>query len=382
MTQTQIVPTILVVDDTKENLQVIAGILGEGYKVRVATSGAKALSIAESAPVPDLILLDVMMPEMDGHQVLRILKSQAHTQGIPVIFVTAMDGSGDEELGLSLGAVDYITKPVQPAILLARVKTHLELKAARDVLENQNVILDREVQRQTFELDLIKDVSLMALSTLAEARDNETGNHLFRTQAYIELLMGRLLGHPRFSELSDEAYRQRVAHAAPLHDIGKVGVPDTILLKPGKLTDEEFSVMKRHSQIGADAITAAIARVVAMKGVSLDSVASGSALAFLDMAKQIAVSHHEKWDGSGYPNKLAGDEIPLSGRLMALADVFDALSSRRPYKEAFPRDKVVPIILQGRGTHFDPDIVDAFEAMQDKFFEIAVLYEDKEGDLQ
>ena len=361
--------TVLVVDDTKENLTVIGQLLRPYFHVRVANSGQRALQAVETAPQPDLILLDVMMPEMDGYQVLQALRAQPHLQHIPVIFVTAMDGAEDEERGLSLGAVDYVTKPIKPALLLARVRAHLELKKARDRLSDQNAYLDAEVHRRMAENEMIKDFSLNAMATLAEKRDNETGNHLHRTQAYIEALMERLKSHPRFQDaLATLEQRQRIAKAAPLHDIGKVGIPDAILLKPGKLTSEEFEIMKTHAAIGAQAIGDAMKRV-------LVTPAAGP-LAFLETAQEIAGSHHEKWDGSGYPQGLSGDAIPLSARLMALADVFDALMSRRHYKPAFSLEDTVQIIVDGRGKHFDPDIVDAFTALVDVFTDIADRYAD------
>ncbi|MFM2036682.1 MAG: hypothetical protein RL459_1947 [Pseudomonadota bacterium] len=361
--------TVLVVDDTKENLTVIGQLLRPYFHVRVANSGLRALQVVDTAPQPDLILLDVMMPEMDGYQVLQSLRAQPHLQHIPVIFVTAMDGADDEERGLSLGAVDYVTKPIKPALLLARVRAHLELKKARDRLSDQNAFLDAEVHRRMAENETIKDFSLKAMATLAEKRDNETGNHLHRTQAYIEALMGTLKTHPRFSEaLATEDQRQRIAKAAPLHDIGKVGIPDSILLKPGKLTPEEFEIMKTHAAIGAQAIGEA------MQQVNVTDAAGP--LAFLETAQHIAASHHEKWDGSGYPQGLSGDAIPLCARLMALADVFDALMSRRHYKPAFSLQDTVQIIVDGRGKHFDPDIVDAFTGLIDTFTDIAERYVD------
>ena len=371
--------TILVVDDTKENLTIIGQLLQPHYHVRVANSGLRAIRVAQSEPRPDLILLDVMMPEMDGYQVINELRASPLTRDIPVIFVTAMDADDDEERGLSLGAVDYVAKPIRPAILLARVRTQLELKEARDWLANQNLRLEREIRRRMAENELVKDVSLHALAMLAEKRDNETGNHLHRTQGYIAVLMERLRQHPRFAaELSDAALCERIVKATPLHDIGKVGIPDAILLKPGKLNDHEFEVMKAHAMIGADAIGEAIERVGKERGQPVSDAAepADSPLAFLYVARQIAAAHHEKWDGSGYPFGLAGEEIPLGARLMALADVFDALVSVRHYKDAFPFELATSIIREGRGTHFDPDIVDAFVASLDEFVEVAARYND------
>ena len=366
-------PTILAVDDTRENLMVIGQLLQPYYHVRVANSGPRALKAVASSPRPDLILLDVMMPEMDGYEVIAELRADPQTHDIPVIFVTAIDTDEDEELGLSLGAVDYVTKPIKPAILLARVRAHLELKQARDWLADQNAYLEAEVRRRVTDNELIKDVSLHSLALLAEKRDNETGNHLHRTQAYIETLMERLCSHPRFApELANAAQRQRIAKAAPLHDIGKVGIPDAILLKPGKLTAEEFEIMKTHAAIGADTIGEAIKRVSHRAG----GETMDAPLAFLDAARQIAGGHHEKWDGSGYPKGLAGEAIPVAARLMALADVFDALISRRHYKEAFPLERTVGIITEGRGNHFDPDIVDAFLVLIDEFVRIVERHAD------
>lgn len=369
--------TILVVDDTRENLTVITGLLSPNYRVRAVNSGIRALKAAETPPFPDLILLDVMMPEMDGYAVLTALRRNPQTNEIPVIFVTAMDADEDEEHGLKIGAVDYVTKPIRPAILLARVKTQLELKQSRDWLKDQNGYLEGEISRRMYENELIKDISLNALAALAEKRDNETGNHLHRTQAYVETLMQHVENHPRFSGQLSPAQQLLIAKAAPLHDIGKVGIPDAILLKPGRLTVEEFEIMKQHSQIGADAISQAIERVLAKTGSSAPvNIDLGTPLAFLEIARQIALFHHEKWDGGGYPLGLAGDEIPLPGRLMAIADVFDALTSKRHYKEAFPLDKTRSIILEGRGKHFDPDLVDAYLELEPLFVAIAQQYAD------
>ena len=367
---------VLVVDDAKENLTVIGELLEPRYRVRLALSGERALKVAQSEPRPDLILLDVMMPEMDGYEVLAQLRQIPATRDIPVIFVTAMDATEDEERGLHMGAVDYVTKPIRPAILLARVETHLELKQARDWLEDQNGYLEAEVSRRMRENELIKDVSLNALAMLAEKRDNETGNHLNRTRGYMEALMAHLKAHPRFCDYLQDRLRLLIAKATPLHDIGKVRIPDQILLKPGRLTTEEFEVMKHHSQIGADAIEEAIRHVVGERADLPDLLQADSPLAFLEVARQIALYHHEKWDGSGYPAALAGDDIPICARLMALADVFDALTCRRHYKEPFPADKVQAIILEGRGKHFDPDIVDAFFELKDQFIAIAQRYPD------
>jgi len=358
-------PAVLVVDDMPENLAVLGELLQSDYRVRVANSGRRALEVAVSAPQPDLILLDVMMPELDGYDVLKILQGDAATRDIPVIFVTAMDASADEERGFALGAVDYIHKPIKPAVVLARVRTQLELKAARDNLRGQNAWLEREVARRMRENLIVQDVSMRALASLAETRDNETGNHIRRTQAYVEVLAKTLAAQPKNSGLRADGLIDIIVKAAPLHDIGKVGIPDHILLKPGPLTPDEWEIMKSHARLGAEAIEEA-----------LEGEEDHAPLAFLHIAMDIAHSHHEKWDGSGYPEGLKGIVIPMPARLMAVADVFDALISRRVYKAPMAFDEAADIIRAGSGAHFDPDIVAAFEARLDDFRRIAERYAD------
>jgi len=364
-------PTVLVVDDTPANLGLMGDLLAPHFRVRVANSGPRALAIAAAQPQPDIILLDIMMPGMDGYETLQHLQASPTTASIPVMFVTAMSGDDDEFKGLELGAVDYISKPVRPAILLARLRTQLELKRARDALRNQNERLELEVARRTRETELVKDVSLHALAQLAEKRDNETGLHLARTQSYVRALADHLAHHPRFAHALTPPQRDLIARAAPLHDIGKVGIPDAILLKPGKLTPEEFEVMKSHAQLGADALADAIAKVKQQRANDPDLPQNDRALGFLWVAHDVAQSHHERWDGSGYPRGLKGDEIPVPARLMALADVYDALISRRHYKKAFAPHEVDALLEQGRGTHFDPDVVDAYFALHEQFAAIA-----------
>ncbi len=343
--------TLLVVDDVPENLTVLGELLQPYYRVRVANSGARALQVAASAPKPDLILLDVMMPGMDGYAVLSRLRDNPDTGG------------------LGLGAADYITKPVRPAIVLTRVRAQLELKQARDWLKDQNAFLEAEVARRMAENQLIQEISIRALARLAEIRDPETGNHLRRTQGYIRALANHLKAHPRFADaLQDATVIEVLVKSAPLHDIGKVGIPDHILLKPGKLTPEEWGIMKTHARLGFEAIEQA-------------ERDAEQPVAFLAVAKEIAHYHHEKWDGSGYPEGLAGEAIPLSARLMALADVFDALISRRVYKPPLSMDQAVSIISEGQGRHFDPDMVDAFFALRGEFETIAQRYADRDADL-
>ena len=361
--------TVLVVDDTADNLALMNRLLNDRYRVKLANSGQKALKIAQSETPPDLVLLDVMMPGMDGYEVCRRLKAEPKTRDIPVIFLTAKAEVEDEQSGLALGAVDYITKPISPPIVLARVETHLNLKKAADFLRDQNDYLEAEVQRRTMEITAIQDVTILAMASLAETRDSDTGNHIRRTQHYVKVMAKQLRQHPRFSETLTDAYVDMLFKSAPLHDIGKVGIPDRILLKPGRFTPDEFEIMKTHTTLGFDAIQHAEASL-------------GTRVAFLGMAKDIALYHQEKWDGSGYPKALAGEDIPLSARLMAVADVYDALISRRVYKEGMSHEKAVGIIAEGRGSHFDPDLVDAFMAAHDKFKAIAVRYGDDDSALQ
>ncbi len=350
--------TILIVDDNPENLTVLGEMLRTSYKVRAANSGERALQLAAQPPVPDLILLDVMMPRLSGYQVLEQLGQSHDTRDIPVIFTTAMSATEDEQRGLVLGAVDYITKPLRPAILLARVHTHLELKDARDRLRRDNAWLETEVARRMRENALIQEVTLRALARLAETRDNETGNHILRTQAYVLLLANLAWRHPRFAGELNEHNISLIAKSAPLHDIGKVGIPDRVLLKPGKLTPDEWVIMKTHARLGADAIARAEAD-------------TQQSMKFLAYAKQVALHHHERWDGSGYPDGLAGEAIPLAARLMAVADVFDALISPRVYKKALDFSAAHALMLAERGMHFDPDLLDAFIAGYEQFCDIA-----------
>lgn len=367
--------TILVVDDSPENLAVLGELLQPFYKVRVANRGERALRAAGSSPRPDLILLDVMMPEMDGYTVIERLRAAPETRDIPVIFITAMAETEDETRGLALGAVDYITKPIKPAIVLARVRTHLELKQARDHLANQNDWLEYEVARRMRENLLIQDLGVRALACLAEARDSDTGLHILRTQAYVEILANALRGHERFKDALAGAKLDMIIKAAPLHDIGKVGIPDTILLKPGRLTPEEYRIMQAHPIIGA----AAVAKAMQQASADAADLAPGQAVgafSFLQMAQEISIAHHEKWNGSGYPHGLAGDAIPVSARLMALADVYDALICRRVYKTPILPDEAFAIIRDGRATHFDPDVVDAFVAHRGEFEAVAARFAD------
>jgi putative two-component system response regulator len=357
-------PVVLVVDDSPSNLALMSALLKEQYRIKVANNGENALRAAAGSPVPDLVLLDVVMPGMDGYEVCRRLKAAPASANIPVIFLTSRTEVEDEEAGLALGAVDYIAKPVSPPIVLARVRTHLQLKASADFLRDQNAFLEQEVARRTREVQAIQDVTIHAMASLAETRDNETGNHIRRTQHYVRALALALRAQPRFADQLSDHWIELLFKSAPLHDIGKVGIPDSILLKPGPLTEEEFAIMKTHTVLGRDAIERAEREL----GTTVDA---------LSCAKEIAYGHQEKWDGSGYPEGLAGEAIPLAARLMAVADVYDALISRRVYKNPMSHADACRIILRGSGAHFDPDVVAGFEVIVDEFAAIARRYRDE-----
>ncbi|MCO7226902.1 two-component system response regulator [Pleionea sp. CnH1-48] len=306
--------TILIVDDQVENLKVMEQVLStEGYRIVFAKNGKDALDIAQKQQ-PDLILLDIMMPQMDGYTVCKHLKQAAELKHIPVIFVTTMNDTEDEKQGFEVGAVDYIEKPIQPGIVRARVKTHLSLVQMETLEETQRLIIER-------------------LGRAAEYRDNETGLHTIRMSRYSELL-ARRVGEP-------EDWCNLLLNAAPMHDVGKIGIPDHIMLKPAALTADEWEIMKTHSQIGAD-------------------ILGEHTSPLLTMARTVALTHHEKWDGSGYPRGLAGKEIPLEGRIVAVADVFDALTTQRPYKSAWPLEQALDYLKEQKGQHFDPELINVF----------------------
>ncbi|MFO7751637.1 MAG: response regulator [Desulfobacteraceae bacterium] len=345
---------ILVVDDSPSNIDVILEVLEELYVVIVATNGAEALSIVKKNR-PDLILLDIMMPDMNGYEVINLLKADERTNDIPVIFLTALDEVNDEVKGLDMGAVDYVVKPFSPKLLKRRVQNHIALKNHRDHLESL-------VSERTRMLNLTQDVTIESLGNLAEYRDQETGGHIKRTKNYVRALALGLREKKKYAKEMSDSHIELLTKSAPLHDIGKVGVPDSILMKPGKLTAREFEEMKEHTVYGRDIIRAS------EKNLGEDS--------FLSLARKIAYSHHEKWDGSGYPQGLIAEDIPLSGRIMAVADVYDALISKRVYKPPFPHKKAVEIIRKDRGGHFDPDVTDVFLQMEEQFRKIALEYAD------
>lgn len=347
---------ILAVDDTEANIDILVELLGDLYDISVAMNGESALEVIKEE-LPDLILLDIMMPGIDGYDVCKHLKENKETSHIPIIFLTALTNAREEEKGLNLGAVDYITKPFNPTLVKARVKNQLELKMLRDHLEDA-------VKQRTIQLELTQEITFESMGTLAEYRDPETGGHIKRTKNYIRVLAEKLKNHPKFSAFLSRENIEKLYKSAPLHDIGKVGIPDHILLKPGKLTGEEFDIMKEHTIYGRDAFKHA------EKKLGKNS--------FLHLALEMAESHQEKWDGSGYPNGWPGEQIPISGRLMAVADVYDALISKRIYKKALSHSIAVRIIQEGRGRHFDPDIVDAFMESTEDFRKIALRHADFE----
>ncbi len=339
--------SILVVDDTPENIDLLSEVLCDDYRIRVATSGERALKIVYSDDPPDLILLDIMMPGLSGLEICRRLKANPDRRRIPIIFVTAMSSVEDERIGLETGAVDYITKPISPPIVKARVRTHL-------ALYDQSRELERMVRQRTYELMTTRQQIIRRLGRAAEFKDNETGNHVLRMSHYARLIA-------EHCGLGSEA-TSILFNTAPMHDIGKIGIPDSILLKPGKLTTEEWKIMFQHPIMGAEII-----------GKHENDL--------LETARIIALTHHEKWDGSGYPQGLKGDSIPLEGRIVAIADVFDALVSERPYKKPVPLDDALAYMDSQAGIDFDPMLMQAFKAALPEILRIREIYADENGAL-
>ncbi|MFH1136777.1 MAG: two-component system response regulator [Pseudomonadota bacterium] len=348
MSEENLKPRVLVVDDVPTNIKVLKEVLASEYRISFAVNGPDALKIVFGDAPPDLVLLDVMMPGMDGYQVIRALKADFRARNIPVIFVTAKTEEEDEAKGFDLGAVDYITKPFSPAIVQARVRTHLELKRHRDHLEDLVRERTRELRDAQFEI-----VNRLAMA--AEFRDNETGQHVRRISHFC-VLFAQALG-------LDDKDRELLFHAATMHDVGKIGIPDHILLKPDRLDEDEFRIMKTHADLGAELL-------------------NGPSSALMTLARVIAWTHHEKWDGSGYPRGLKGEEIPLEGRITAICDVFDALTSSRPYKKAWSLEDAVEEIKKGRGRHFDPALVDIFLENLEEFLTVKKTYSDGHHSVQ
>jgi putative two-component system response regulator len=350
---------ILVVDDEPFYLDLLVELLSSQYSPFVAENGLQALDQAKSNQLPMLILLDVVMPEMDGYEVCKRFKSDPTTHDIPIIFLTGKSGVEDEMRGLELGAVDYIAKPISPPILLSRVRNHL-------ALAQQRIALEGLVTERTKQIEKAKDAVTFSMGALAEARDDETGFHLQRTRLYVKVIAENMSGLAKYSNKLTPKMIDLVVRAAPLHDIGKIGIPDNILRKAGRLTEEEKVTMSRHTLYGKQALEKAEKDI--------------GHTPYLEVAKQIAYCHHERWDGSGYPEGLSGDKIPISARIMAIADVYDALISKRHYKDAMSHREAIALMEKSRGTHFDPAIFDIFLQVSDKFFDIAERFKDRDVD--
>jgi len=351
-------PCILIVDDQPTNIQVLGKrLLIENYSIMAAMNGKIALEMAEEKK-PDLILLDIMMPEMSGFEVCEILKNNPKTQSIPIIFLTAKNDPDDIVKGFNLGAVDFVSKPFNYAELLSRIRTHTQLKLLKDNLELAVADRTKKLHNALNELKLIHNQlrgahyeTVKRLARAADYRDNETGMHILRMSHYSRIL-GKAMG-------MNEEESEQLQNASTMHDIGKIGIPDAILLKPGKLDKDEFEIMKNHSSIGAKLLS----------GIDSD---------LCRLAETIALTHHEKWDGKGYPNGISGKDIPLEGRIAAVADVFDALTSVRPYKKAWLLDDATNLLIQEKGQHFDPEIVDLFLDNKPEILHIKDQYADVE----
>ena len=372
-------PLLVALDDQPDNLLVLEACLSDDFDLKCFTQADKFFEFLAGESVPELILLDVVMPGMDGFSVCRQLKSEPRLREVPVIFLTSSNTSEDEVKALAIGAADFVHKPISAPVVLARVTSHLALHQAREMLRQQNETLEKLVEERTEKireqsLELLQrseqvvaaqSATISAFCSLVEARDNETGHHIRRTQYYVFALCNALRQHPRFAEELTPENVHLIFGSAPLHDIGKVGIPDRILLKPGKLDADEWKIMMTHVNLGEQAIAAA----------EID--AGGEATSFLRFAREIALSHHEKWDGSGYPQGLKGEQIPVSARLMAVADVYDALISERCYKPAFSHEKAMSILAEDNGRHFDPDVLAATLEIAGEFKEIAERFKDE-----
>ena len=351
-------------DDTLLNLRLLEDILSDqGYRVLALPRGDLALRAAKRHP-PDLVLLDIMMPEMDGFEVCRRLKADETLRDVPVLFLSALNDPASKVQAFAAGGVDYVSKPFHAEEVLARVQAHLSLRRMRLELERYSRHLEDLVEEKVREIADAQTATIVALSQLAETRDENTGAHIERTAAYCVLLAQALRGRRGF-EIIDDAFVENLHRAAPLHDIGKVGIPDSLLLKEGRLTPAEYGVMKTHTLIGVRTLQTALRHYP--KNL------------FLQMGVAIARSHHEKWDGTGYPDGLAGEAIPAAARIMAVADVSDALRSSRPYQEPFSHEESRFLILEGSGSHFDPSVVEAFEEAQDRFLEVSEEWREPES---
>jgi putative two-component system response regulator len=348
--------TIILVDDDPTNLAVGSDTLAEFYDVLTLNSGMRLLKILEKS-TPDLILLDIAMPEMNGYEVIKQLKSKTETAQIPVIFLTAKSDGKSELEGLSLGAIDYIAKPFSPPLLLKRIEVHLLVESQKQDLINFNNNLQEMVDAKTRTVVELQNAVLKTMAELVECRDNITGGHIDRTQRYLNVLLRALTKQGLYADETSKWDMELVLPSAQLHDVGKIAIRDGILKKPGKLTAEEFEEIKAHPIFGEKVIE--------------KIKQSTTEHAFLEYARVFAISHHEKWDGSGYPHGLKGENIPLLGRIMAFADVYDALVSERPYKKAFSHEEAVNIIVNDKGKHFDPVLVGLFLDVAEEFKRIA-----------
>lgn len=351
--------TIFLVDDNMTNLNIGKNVLKEYYNIMTLNSGQFLLKMLDKY-IPDLILLDIEMPEMDGYEVLTIIKSKMETKNIPVIFLTASNDSDSELKGLSIGAVDYITKPFSIPLLLKRVEWHLLIEQQKKELINYNNNLQELVDVKTKTVVELQNAMMKTMAEFVEFRDDITGGHIERTQGYLSVLINAMIEHGLYLEEASLWDLELIMQSAQLHDVGKIAIKDSILLKPGKLTQEEFEKIKEHTTFGARVIEKIKTR--------------SSEHTFLEQAKVLALTHHERWDGSGYPEGLKGKETPLLGRLMAIADVYDALVSFRPYKKEFTHKEAVKIIAEGRGTHFDPTLIDLFLCVSNEFDKVTNLY--------
>jgi putative two-component system response regulator len=344
---------IMVVDDQPANLKLMQNMLTrQGYTVRSFPRGRMALAAASRQP-PDLILLDINMPEMNGLEVCERLKSTALLASIPVIFLSALNETDDKLKAFRSGGFDYLTKPFDFEEAQARIETQLKLRKLQVRIETQNRDLDKLVKMQVREIAQAQMTTIFALAKLAESRDSETGKHLERVQVLCRLLAGEMSAYAQYSGTINDEYIHNIFHASPLHDIGKVAIPDSILLKPGKLTLEEFAVMKTHAQRGAQTLELVLEQ--------------HPANAFIGMGIEIARAHHEKWNGTGYPDGRAGHDIPLSARIMTVADCYDALRSKRCYKDAYSHEESRDLIVISIGNQFDPDVIRAFNSVENEF---------------
>jgi len=362
---------ILVVDDNEMNRDLLSRRLKrQGHEVLIANDGFAALEILNSHRV-DLVLLDIMMPNLDGYQVLEKMKADKYLTDLPVIMITGVDELDSAVKCIEMGADDYLTKPFNAVLLGARINASLEKhqlrkqeQKQRQQIEDLNLFLTARVRQQVAEIASAQIGTIFAMSKLAESRDPETGEHLDRMREYCRLLAQDLGKQPEYAAYIDRSYIDNIYSASPLHDIGKVGVPDAILSKPGKLTNEEWVIMKTHPVIGAETLR------------EVDREHPGNA--FIQTGIEIAAAHHEKWDGSGYPHGLSGKDIPLSARILALGDVYDALTSKRCYKESMPHQMAVEIIKEGEGKHFDPDVISAFLRINEEFVKVREFFQDSE----